>query len=122
MVVDDSISMRSALELMLTRAGYEVQLARDGFEALGLLMRDLPRAIILDIEMPRLDGFELLRVLRSTPQFAGVRVVMLTTRASQRHRAHAQALGADAYLIKPCPDTVLINTVQRMLGTDASPR
>jgi chemosensory pili system protein ChpA (sensor histidine kinase/response regulator) len=121
MVVDDSISMRSALELMLTRAGYEVQLARDGFEALELLIQDLPHAMILDIEMPRLDGFELLKVLRSTPQFAGVRVAMLTTRASEPHRAHAEALGADAYLIKPCPDTVLLNTLRRLLGSDALP-
>ncbi|HEX6121594.1 MAG TPA: response regulator, partial [Ktedonobacterales bacterium] len=120
MVVDDSISMRSALELILTRAGHAVQLARDGFEALELLLQSLPRVMILDIEMPRLDGFELLRVLRSTPQFAGVRVAMLTTRASPRHRAYAEALGADAYLIKPCPDQLLLDTIRRLLEIDAS--
>jgi chemosensory pili system protein ChpA (sensor histidine kinase/response regulator) len=116
MVVDDSNSMRAALELMLSRAGYDVQLARDGYEALGLLRESLPQAMILDIEMPRLDGFEVLHVIRRTPAFAGLRVAMLTTKSGERHRAHATALGADAYLTKPCPDNVLLDTLGRLIS------
>lgn len=116
LVVDDSISMRTALQLILTRAGFEVQLARDGFEALSLMLAGPPRALLLDIEMPRLDGFELLAIVRGSPQFAEVRVAMLTTRSGEKHRRHAEELGADAYLTKPCPDELLVETVRRLLG------
>jgi chemosensory pili system protein ChpA (sensor histidine kinase/response regulator) len=120
LVVDDSVSMRTALASMLSHAGYDVHVARDGFDALGLLLESLPQAIILDLEMPRLDGFELLKVLRGAPQFAGVRIVVLTSKASERHREQARALGADEYLIKPCPDSILLATIQRMLGAPPS--
>jgi chemosensory pili system protein ChpA (sensor histidine kinase/response regulator) len=116
LVVDDSISIRSALEALLTRAGFEVRLARDGFEALALLKESLPQAMLLDIEMPRLDGFELLAVLRAAPQFAGVRVAVLTSKATDQYRERARTLGADAYLVKPCPDDELLAVVHRLVA------
>jgi chemosensory pili system protein ChpA (sensor histidine kinase/response regulator) len=120
LVVDDSMSIRGALELTLTRAGFNVALARDGIEAFEKMLISVPKVMILDIEMPRLDGFELLSVMRDTPQFRGVRVVMLTSRAADKHREQAMKLGASAYLIKPCPQETLIETVRAQLYDEAS--
>jgi chemosensory pili system protein ChpA (sensor histidine kinase/response regulator) len=116
LIVDDSVSMRNTLAATLTRAGYETQVARDGFEALGMLLQSQPQAIVLDIEMPRLNGFELLRVLRGAPQFAGIRIALLTSKTSERYREHARTLGADDYLLKPCPDMVLLACIERLVG------
>ena len=116
LVVDDSVSIRKTLELTLTRAHFDVQFARDGVEALEMMLVTPPRVVVLDIEMPRLDGFELLTMMRESPQFEQVRVVMLTSRASEKHRAHALALGASAYLVKPCPQEILIDTVRGLLN------
>jgi chemosensory pili system protein ChpA (sensor histidine kinase/response regulator) len=121
LVVDDSISIRRTLEQTLTRAGFEVELARDGIEALDRMLVSAPRVVVLDIEMPRLDGYELLTILRDTPQFADVRVVMLTSRAAEKHREHALQLGARAYLVKPCPQDTLIATVRGLLEELPSP-
>lgn len=115
LVVDDSISMRRALEEPLMSAGYDVRLARDGVEALGMMIADLPDVMILDIEMPRLDGFELLSVINGNATLAQVPVVILTSRAAEKHYQQAMDLGARAYLTKPCPNDVLITTLQRVL-------
>lgn len=120
LVVDDSVSIRRSLELALGRAGFDVELAADGIEALGKMLERPPRVLVLDIEMPRLDGFELLSVLRDSPQFAGTRVVMLTSRAGEQHREHARQLGAAAYLIKPCPSETLIETVRALIAEPAN--
>lgn len=122
LVVDDSVSIRHSLELTLGRAGFDVELATDGIEALGKMLERPPRVLVLDIEMPRLDGFELLSLLRGSPQFAGTRVVMLTSRAGEQHREHARQLGAAAYLIKPCPSETLIETVRALIAEPASIR
>lgn len=115
LVVDDSLSIRRALELTLRRAGYDVQLARDGSEALDLLLAGPPAVVVLDIEMPRLDGFELLGIIRRTPRLAGVRAVMLTSRATPQHQAYARELGADAYLIKPCTQEAFLQTISALM-------
>jgi len=117
LIVDDSVTIRRTLQLTLERAGFETQAARDGLEALDMIMASPPRVIILDVEMPRLNGFELLSIVRAAPQFAAVRVVMLTSRAAHKHRDYAYSLGADAYLVKPCPQEVLISTVRQLLET-----
>lgn len=116
LVVDDSVTIRQTLEHTLRRGGFEVQVARDGIEALEMMRESLPRVVVLDIEMPRLDGFEVLSILRDSPQLNGVRVVMLTSRAAEKHKEHAFKLGAQAYLIKPCPQETLIDTVRGLLA------
>jgi chemosensory pili system protein ChpA (sensor histidine kinase/response regulator) len=116
LVVDDSVTIRQTLEHMLRRGGFEVRLARDGIEALDMMLVNPPRVVVLDIEMPRLDGFEVLSILRNSPQFNDVRVVMLTSRAAEKHREHALKLGARAYLIKPCPQETLLETVRALLA------
>jgi chemosensory pili system protein ChpA (sensor histidine kinase/response regulator) len=116
LVVDDSVSMRRALEATLSRAGFEVALARDGIEALDLMLNTAPQAVLLDIEMPRLDGFELLTIMRNTPRIAGIHVAMLTSRAAEKHQKYATNLGAEAYLIKPCPPETIIETVNMLVA------
>lgn len=121
LIVDDSISMRRALQGTLASAGFEARLARDGVEALGMMLAELPDVMILDIEMPRLDGFELLSVIRGNEALARVPVVILTSKAAEKHHRRALELGALAYLTKPCPDDVLITTLQRVLREPQQP-
>lgn len=120
LIVDDSVTIRRTLDQMLTEAGFSTALARDGYEALEMMEAELPRVIILDVEMPRLNGYELLSVMRSAPQYSQTRVVMLTSRAGANYEQHARELGADDYLVKPCPQDTLISVVRRMLS-DSEP-
>lgn len=108
MVVDDSLTVRRASQRVLERHGFAVTLARDGVEALELLRDVLPSAMLLDIEMPRMDGFELLSVLRDDARLRTIPVVMITSRIANRHRDRAFQLGASAYLGKPFQEEELI--------------
>lgn len=114
LVVDDSLTVRRASQRLLERHGFAVALARDGAEALEQLAEARPAVILLDIEMPRMDGFELLSVLRDDPRHRGVPVVMITSRIAERHRERARRLGADAYLGKPYQETELIGLVSAL--------
>ena len=80
-----------------------------------MMLADLPDAMVLDIEMPRLDGFELLSVINGNEALARVPVVILTSRAAEKHHRQALELGVRGYLTKPCPDDVLLTTLQRVL-------
>ncbi len=115
LVVDDSEAMRRSLTLPLARAGLMVETANDGIEALERMLVRRPQLVLLDIEMPRLDGFELLAAMREHEQLKTVPVVVLTSRAGDRHIAHARELGASAYLIKPCPQDELLRVVRSLL-------
>jgi chemosensory pili system protein ChpA (sensor histidine kinase/response regulator) len=120
LIVDDSVTIRKSLEQTLNQAGFKTTLARDGIEALERMEAELPRVVILDVEMPRLSGFELLAIMRDSPQYTQTRVVMLTSRAADKHRDFALANGADAYLVKPCPQEILIETIRSLL-TESEP-
>lgn len=120
LIVDDSVTIRRSLEQTLAQAGFTTRLARDGLEALERMEEELPRVVILDIEMPRLSGFELLSIMRNSPQYAQTRVAMLTSRASDKHRDYALAIGADDYLVKPCSQDILVETIRRLL-TESEP-
>jgi chemotaxis protein histidine kinase CheA len=115
LVVDDSLSIRRGVEHSLRQAGYTVMLARDGVEAIEQMTRARPRLVILDIEMPQLNGYEVLEVLRTHEPFRDVRAIVLTSRAAQRYRRQAEALGAAGYLAKPCPAETLLEAVKQAL-------
>ncbi len=115
LVVDDSLSIRRGLEHSLRQAGYTVKLARDGIEAIEQMTHARPRLVILDIEMPQLNGYEVLEVLRTHEPFRDVRAIVLTSRAAQRYRRQAEVLGAADFLAKPCPAETLIAAVRQAL-------
>jgi CheY-like chemotaxis protein len=115
LVVDDSPSVRRVVSNMLKTAGWEVQTARDGIEALDVAGKRKPAAVLLDIEMPRMDGYELIATLRSQDQYKHLPLVVLTSRAAGKHHQRAMQLGADAYLVKPYQDEELINTLSTLV-------
>jgi chemosensory pili system protein ChpA (sensor histidine kinase/response regulator) len=115
LIVDDSLTIRRTLDQILTAAGFSTALACDGYEALEMMEAELPRVVILDVEMPRLNGYELLAVMRSSQKYHQTRVAMLTSRAGVKHEQYARELGADEYLVKPCPQDTLISVIRRLL-------
>ena len=108
MVVDDSVTVRKVTQRLLHREGYQVVLAKDGVDALRLLEDALPDVMLVDIEMPRMDGFDLTKAVRSTPRLASIPVIMITSRTADKHRNHAMQLGVDAFLGKPYPEDELL--------------
>jgi len=100
---------------MLKHANYVVLEARDGLEALEQLIQQTPDIFLLDIEMPNLNGYDLLGIMRLYPALASVKIIMLTSRSSEKHMQHALDLGAHAYLTKPCTQETLIETIQKLL-------
>lgn len=112
LVADDSASFRGSILQTLQRTTYQVSEARDGLEALESLKLDTPDIILLDIEMPYLNGYDLLDILRQNSQFSTIKVIMLTSRTSDKHLQHALELGAHAYLTKPSPPEKLLTTIQ----------
>jgi chemosensory pili system protein ChpA (sensor histidine kinase/response regulator) len=112
-VADDSLSIRRALGDLLRDAGYEVELARDGLEALMACERETPAALLVDLEMPRMNGLELAAHLRKDTRFSAMPIVMITSRTAERHRTLAESAGVDAVLGKPYSD----DDVLEMLGS-----
>ncbi|MEG4587680.1 hybrid sensor histidine kinase/response regulator, partial [Microcoleus sp. MOSTC5] len=116
LVVDDSYTIRQLLSLTLTRARYRVVQAKDGVDALEQLQNGLDCSLaIVDIEMPRMDGFELLRSIRSTQQFANIPVAMLTSRSGEKHRQMAMELGANQYFTKPYSEAQLLQAIPQLI-------
>jgi chemosensory pili system protein ChpA (sensor histidine kinase/response regulator) len=111
MVVDDSLTVRRVTQRLLLREGYRVVLAKDGLEALERLAEERPRVLLSDIEMPRMDGFDLLRNVRADERLAGLPVVMISSRIAQKHRDYAAELGVDHYLGKPFSEEQLLALV-----------
>ncbi|MEN9383183.1 MAG: hypothetical protein RL323_326, partial [Pseudomonadota bacterium] len=111
LVVDDSITVRRVTQRLLKREGFRVALAADGFQALDRLREELPAVVLSDIEMPRMDGFELVRLMRAEPRWADLPVVMITSRTADKHRDHARTLGVDHYLGKPYDESELVGLI-----------
>jgi len=115
LVVDDSPSVRRVVGNMLKQHNWEVQMARDGVEALEMITRETPAAVLLDVEMPRMDGYELIATVRAQEQYRTLPLVMLTSRAAAKHQQRAMQLGASAYLVKPYQDEELLNTLNSLV-------
>ncbi|HEX7890663.1 MAG TPA: Hpt domain-containing protein [Ramlibacter sp.] len=112
LVVDDSITVRRVTQRLLTREGYRVALAADGLQALEKLAEELPAVVLSDIEMPRMDGFDLARNIRGDSRLAHLPIVMITSRIAEKHREHAKELGVNHYLGKPYSEEELMSLVK----------
>ena len=119
MVVDDSITMRRVSQRMLERAGYEVILAKDGLEAIETLVNVTPDLIMLDIEMPRMDGFEVLTRIRETEKLMKTPVMMVTSRSGEKHRMRAFDIGANEYCGKPYQEEEILKVIDQLLNAKA---
>ena len=112
LVVDDSITVRRVTQRLLKREGYRVALANDGLHALEVLAQERPAVVLSDIEMPRMDGFDLVRNIRGDAKLRDLPVIMITSRIAQKHREHAEELGVDHYLGKPYSEDELLALIR----------
>lgn len=112
LVIDDSSTIRRSAEIFLSQAGYPVLLAEDGFEALAKIVESRPALIFCDILMPRLDGFQTCALVRRSPSYASIPVVMLSSRDGVFDRARGLLAGASAYLTKPFTKDSLLQAVR----------
>ncbi len=112
MVVDDSITVRRVTQRLLKREGYRVVMAADGLQALERLQDEKPAVVLSDIEMPRMDGFDLARNIRADADFRDLPIIMITSRIAEKHREHARELGVDHYLGKPYSEEELLRLVK----------
>ena len=113
MVVDDSLTVRKITSRMLTREGYEVATAKDGVDALQQLQDLRPDCILLDVEMPRMDGFEFARNLRADDDTRGIPIIMITSRTADKHRKRALEVGVNEYMGKPYQEEQLLALIKR---------
>ena len=120
MVVDDSLTVRRVTQRLLQREGYRVVLAKDGLDALERLAEEVPQIVLSDIEMPRMDGFDLVRNMRADARLRDLPVIMITSRIAQKHRDYAAELGVDHYLGKPYPEDDLLALVRRYAASQAA--
>ncbi|WP_058358216.1 response regulator, partial [Xanthomonas translucens] len=116
MVVDDSLTMRKVTSRVLERHNFDVIVARDGIEALERLDERVPDLMLLDIEMPRMDGYELATAMRADPRYRAVPIVMITSRSGEKHRQRAFEIGVQRYLGKPYQELDLMRNVYDLLG------
>ncbi|MEP7205317.1 MAG: Hpt domain-containing protein [Casimicrobiaceae bacterium] len=119
MIVDDSLTVRKMTSRLLTREGFEVITAKDGLDALQQLVGIRPDVILLDIEMPRMDGFEFTRTIKADARHADVPIIMITSRTAEKHRNLARDLGVDLFLGKPYQEDELLRTLREMLSVAA---
>ncbi|HEX6708409.1 MAG TPA: Hpt domain-containing protein [Albitalea sp.] len=119
LVVDDSLTVRRVTQRLLVREGYRVSLAKDGLDALERLAEEKPAMVLSDIEMPRMDGFDLVRNIRGDARLRDLPVIMITSRIAQKHRDYAAELGVDHYLGKPYSEEDLLALIGRYTANAA---
>jgi chemosensory pili system protein ChpA (sensor histidine kinase/response regulator) len=113
MVVDDSLTVRKITGRLLEREGYRVVTAKDGVDALEKMAESLPRVMLVDIEMPRMDGFDLARHVRADARSQGVPIIFISSRTAEKHRNQAAQIGVNAFLGKPYPEAELLQLVAK---------
>jgi chemosensory pili system protein ChpA (sensor histidine kinase/response regulator) len=116
LVVDDSLSARRATAQIMRDAGYEVRTAIDGLDAVAILDEVLPDVILVDMEMPRMNGLELTSHVRARKLDKRIPIIMITSRSTQKHRQQGDAAGVDAYLVKPFSEDALLQHINRLTG------
>ncbi len=122
LLIDDSLSIRKFVGRMLETAGYEVDTAVDGEEGLRKASAKNYRLILTDLEMPKLNGYEVIQALRSRPQTQQTPIIVMTTRAGDKHRQMALNIGASSYIAKPVEERALIQELERWIGQESAAR
>ncbi|MCC5885718.1 MAG: Hpt domain-containing protein [Gammaproteobacteria bacterium] len=117
LVVDDSVTVRKVTTRLLERQGMAVTVAKDGVEAVSVLQDMRPDVMLLDIEMPRMDGFEVARHVRNEARLAGLPIIMITSRTGDKHREKAEELGVNRFLGKPFQEAELLATIEELTAT-----
>ncbi len=115
LVVDDEPNILLSLEYLMQQAGYEVRTARDGDSALAAIEAGPPDLVLLDVMMPKRDGYEVCQTIRSRPEWKGVKVIMLTAKGREVEREKGMSLGADDYVTKPFATQELVEKVRQVL-------
>jgi chemosensory pili system protein ChpA (sensor histidine kinase/response regulator) len=115
MVVDDSLTVRKITSRLLEREGYRVLLAKDGVDALEQMKDALPGVLLVDIEMPRMDGFDLTRNVRADQRLQGIPIIIISSRTAEKHRSRAAELGVNAFLGKPYQESELLQHIAQHL-------
>jgi len=116
MIVDDSLTVRKITGRLLAREGYHVLTAKDGVDAVEQLQETVPDVMLVDIEMPRMDGFDLTRAVRGDPRLRHIPIIMITSRTAERHRAYAKEIGVNVYLGKPYQEEELLGNIAAFVG------
>ena len=116
LIVDDEPNIVISLEFLMRREGFEAEIAVDGEAALEAVARTKPDLVVLDVMLPRLDGFEVCRRIRADPDSRSVKVLMLTASGRETEVARGLALGADAYVTKPFSTRDVVAQIRRLLG------
>ncbi|WP_141104036.1 hybrid sensor histidine kinase/response regulator, partial [Noviherbaspirillum denitrificans] len=119
MVVDDSLTVRRVTQRLLAREGYQVVLAKDGVDALEQLQSVTPAVMLVDIEMPRMDGFDLTRNVRDDERTRHIPIIMITSRTAAKHRNYAMEIGVNEYLGKPYQEDQLLQLIAGFVGSHA---
>ena len=114
MVVDDSITVRKVTTRLLERNDMHVITAKDGVDAVAKLQEHIPDVMLLDIEMPRMDGFELATHVRNEPRLRNIPMIMITSRTGDKHRKRAMEIGVDRYLGKPFQESEVLSTIREL--------
>jgi len=115
MVVDDSVTVRKVTTRLLERSGYDVITAKDGVDAIATLQDQKPDIMLLDIEMPRMDGFEVATLVRHDEKLKDIPIIMITSRTGQKHKERALSLGVNEYLGKPFQEHDLLDNIERYI-------
>tara|TARA_B100000497_G_scaffold7712_1_gene7826 strand:- start:1428 stop:7229 length:5802 start_codon:yes stop_codon:yes gene_type:complete len=116
MIVDDSVTVRKVTSRLMERQGWKVVTAKDGLDAVEQLQDIYPDIVLLDIEMPKMDGFEVLRTARRDARLKNLPIIMITSRTGEKHKQQAFALGVNAYLGKPFQEAGLMSTIEEVLA------
>ena len=116
MIVDDSITVRKVTQRLLDRHNFDTITAKDGVDALTVLLEQIPDVMLLDIEMPRMDGFELATAIRNDERLKDIPIIMITSRTGDKHRDRAMNIGVNMYLGKPYQEQELLDNIQSLLN------
>jgi two-component system, OmpR family, alkaline phosphatase synthesis response regulator PhoP len=116
LIADDEQNIVISLEYLMRREGFEVSVAQDGDEAIAKIHAEQPDLVLLDIMMPKMNGFEVCQEIRSDPKLKGVRILMLTAKGRETEIAKGLALGADGYMTKPFSTKELVERIRALLA------